>query len=103
MILPYILFYINLLLMNHEEIKNLIDAGHAKEARNLIETALAKEPDIAMLHFLHGRCFMKESRWGEAISCFLKAEAIDPQSPARESREMLCDIMDFYNKDMYNQ
>lgn len=89
--------------MSHEEIKFLIDAGHTGEARNQIETALSDRPDDAMLHFLHGRCFMKESRWGEAISCFLKAEAIDPQSPARESREMLCDIMDFYNKDMYNQ
>ncbi|MBQ9569657.1 MAG: tetratricopeptide repeat protein [Alloprevotella sp.] len=46
---------------------------------------------------------MKRSAWGEAISLFLQSEALDPDGPAREAREMLDDIMAFYNKDMYNQ
>ena len=46
---------------------------------------------------------MKRSQWTEAIGCFLKAEELDPEGPAAESKRMLQDILDFYNKDMYNQ
>ena len=57
----------------------------------------------ATLHYLQGKIFMKRSLWSQAISSFLHAENLDPQSPAKECRLMLNDIMDFYNKDMYNQ
>lgn len=49
------------------------------------------------------RAAMKRSAWGEAISLLLQSEALEPDGPAREAREMLDDIMAFYNKDMYNQ
>ena len=89
--------------MKYEEIESLLAQGKSSAARTEIERLLASDGDNAHLLFLHGKSFMKESRWGEAISCFLKAEAIEPGGPTREAREMLCDILDFYNKDMYNQ
>lgn len=52
---------------------------------------------------LAGNVFRKQGRWSDAINCYLKAEAIDPASPAAEARAMLDDIFAFYNKDMYNQ
>ena len=32
----------------------------------------------------------------------LEAIALDPESPAVHAKEMLDDILNFYNKDMYN-
>ena len=37
-----------------------------------------------------------------AINCYLEAIALDPDSPAVEAKQMLDDILNFYNKDMYN-
>ena len=89
--------------MDYDSIEKLIDEGLLATALAHITENLESNPQDARMHLLHGKLMMKESRWGDAISCFLKAEAIEPDGPAREAREMLTDIMDFYNKDMYNQ
>ena len=49
-----------------------------------------------------GNAFRKESKWHEAINCYIQAIALDPDSPAVEAKRMLDDIMAFYCKDMYN-
>jgi len=90
-----------------DEAYKLIESALAEsdllEAERLLESALQEAGSDARLLYLKGRARMKESRWGDAISAFLQAEQIDPSGPARESREMLEDIMAFFNKDMYNQ
>jgi hypothetical protein len=37
-----------------------------------------------------------------AINNYLEAIALDPHSPAVEAKQMLDDILNFYNKDCYN-
>ena len=49
-----------------------------------------------------GNAFRKESKWHEAINCYIQAIELDPDSPAVEAKRMLDDIMAFYCKDMYN-
>ena len=49
-----------------------------------------------------GNAFRKESKWHEAINCYIQAIELDPQSPAVEAKRMLEDIMAFYHKDYYN-
>ena len=49
-----------------------------------------------------GNAFRKESKWHEAINCYIQAIALDPDSPAVEAKQMLDDIMAFYCNDMYN-
>ena len=49
-----------------------------------------------------GNAFRKESKWHEAINCYIRAIELDPDSPAVEAKRMLDDIMAFYCKDMYN-
>ena len=46
---------------------------------------------------------MKRSEWGQAISCFRQSHQADGNAAAAQAEEMLNGIMDFYNKDMYNQ
>ena len=49
-----------------------------------------------------GNAFRKESKWHEAINCYIQAIELAPDSPAVEAKRMLDDIMAFYCKDMYN-
>lgn len=80
-----------------------LEHGQLQEARALISQARAEGEQSADLFYLEGKLYMKQSQWGDAISSFLKAEEMDAASPARQCREMLQDILAFYNKDMYNQ
>lgn len=88
---------------DYREIRQDITQGRTAEAMEKLDAALAFRPDDATLHYLRGNVFRKQGRWSDAINCYLKAEAIDPASPAVEARAMLDDIFAFYNKDMYNQ
>lgn len=86
-----------------KEISNAFENGRFDEAMHKISYAKQEQKPTAEIYYWEGRIHMKRSNWGAAMSCFLKAEALNTESPAREYRLMLCDIMDFYNKDMYNQ
>ena len=56
----------------------------------------------AQVWYEKGNALRKESKWTEAINCYIQAIALDPDSPAVEAKRMLDDIMAFYCKDMYN-
>lgn len=84
------------------QIHDALETGQLYEAQNLIDKARDIKCDESTLHYLQGMIFMKRSLWGNAISSFLRSEELDPDGPAHECRLMLSDIMNFYNKDMYN-
>lgn len=44
----------------------------------------------------------KRQDWKGALDCYTEAIELDNESPAVQAREMLMDILEFYNKDMYN-
>ena len=54
------------------------------------------------MYYQQGNAFRKQSKWHEAINCYIQAIALDPDSPAVEAKRMLDDIMGYYCKDMYN-
>ena len=85
------------------DISQAIASDNIAEARRLITLARFENGNHPTLSYLEGKLHMKQSRWSQAISCFLQSEEIDPDGPARQCRLMLNDIMAFYNKDMYNQ
>ena len=53
-------------------------------------------------YFLLGNIHWKHGRQGEAMSCFLKAVAINPDSPAKVALEHAREVSDFFNPDIYN-
>lgn len=91
------------MLADHEIIRQYIETGRADEAIRLADSVLSRCVDDSLLHYLKGQAYMKKGDWQQAINCFLRSEENDPQGPAAQAREMLSDIMAFYNKDMYNQ
>jgi outer membrane protein assembly factor BamD (BamD/ComL family) len=52
--------------------------------------------------YQQGNRYRKQGLWHEAINAYTEAVARDPESPAAEARQMLLDIMNYYNKDLYN-
>ena len=84
-------------------INRMIESGEVKLALGRLSEELKQTSEDAFLYYLSGKAQMKLGNWGKALSDFLHSEQLDDNSPAVESRKMLEDIMQFYNKDMYNQ
>lgn len=52
--------------------------------------------------YLKGNDYRKAQDWKHAIDCYLEAINLDPKSPAVEAKQMLEEILNYYNKDAYN-
>lgn len=87
----------------YQPIYDALAANNLTDAQELVNQALGSFGETAQLYYLQGKVYMKQSAWTKAISSFLKAEELEPEGPAKECRLMLIDIMEFYNKDMFNQ
>lgn len=89
--------------INYSAIAQKIEEGQIDKALQLADEALASSPTDAQVLYLKGQAYMKRSEWGQAISCFRQSHQADGNAAAAQAEEMLNGIMDFYNKDMYNQ
>lgn len=49
-----------------------------------------------------GNEYRRQSDWQHALNCYMEAIDLDPDSPAVEAKEMIDNILSFYNKDAYN-
>ena len=70
------------------------------EAKNYISS---HTEDLDFAYYILGNAYRKLGDWQGAINNYLEAMAINPDSPAKQAYEMANDILDFFNKDMYNQ
>lgn len=84
-------------------LKTLIEKGETQSAIQTLDQLLVDQPTNDTLFYLRGNAYRKEENWQRAIENYLEAIALNPDSPAAEAHAMLIDILDFYNKDMYNQ
>ena len=71
-------------------------------------TTEATESTVAMheqaeAYYLRGNAYRKLGNWQAALNDYQRAIDLDPSSPALQARRMVIDILNFYNKDMYNQ
>lgn len=85
-------------------IKELINQGDVAEAIRLLDEYLATgaaNPDEA--YYLRGNAYRKQGNWQQALNSYQHAIDLNPNSPAREAHRMAMDILNFFNKDMYNQ
>lgn len=91
-----------------QRIKELVNDGKTSEAIRMLDEAIARthgqaSPPDDELYYLRGNAYRRESNWQQALNNYLEATAINPESPAAEAHRMLMDILEFYNKDMFNQ
>ncbi len=85
--------------------KELINQGEVEKAIEAINDFLpqASKEEKEQGYYLRGNAYRKLSNWQQAMNSYQQAIDLNPESPACEAREMLTDILSFYNKDMYNQ
>ena len=55
-----------------------------------------------LLYYQLGNAYRKQSNWQQALNDYQRAADLNPESPAVHARRALLDILEFYNKDMYN-
>ena len=73
-----------------------------KEIREQIGSGQA-ENATAEAYYLRGNAYRKMGDWQGALNSYQEAIELNPESPAAEARNMVMDILNFYNKDMFNQ
>ena len=88
-----------------KEISLLIREGDLPNAIEQLNKVFASPlgPDTAEAYYLMGNICRKQGDWQGALNNYQEAIALDAESPAAEARKMIMDILEFYNKDMYNQ
>jgi tetratricopeptide (TPR) repeat protein len=85
-------------------IEELINQGSIEEAvKELDCLLLICTADKDKIYYLKGNAYRKQGNWQQALNCYQSALDLNPQSPALQARNAIKDILDFHNKDMYNQ
>ncbi|MDH6359211.1 tetratricopeptide repeat protein [Parabacteroides sp. PF5-9] len=85
-----------------EKIRQLIYEGNTDEAIRLLNTYIEQHPADDEAWYLRGNAYRKKEDVRQALNNYLQALELNPDSPARQAHDMLIDIMNFYNKEMYN-
>ena len=86
----------------YDTVRQLLEAGKTAEAERLVLQELEVVPNDATLLYLKGRIGAKRADWQGALNAFNRAVQLDPDSPAREARQAIEEILAFYHKDYYN-
>ena len=85
-------------------IKGLIQEGKLDLAINQLERQIQQGTSYDdELYYLLGNAYRKQGNWQLALNNYLEAMERNPESPAVHAYQMTMDILNFYNKDMYNQ
>ena len=87
-----------------ERVQALLDAYETDEAISLLDGyRTSGGPMDDTLYYLLGNAWRKKGNWQMAINNYLLAVHLNPESPAKQALDIANEILDFYNKDMYNQ
>lgn len=86
------------------EIKELIKKDELDEAIEKLKQYIVLHPECNdEPYYLLGNAYRKTGNWQQALNHYMEAISRNPDSPAVTAKKMLMDILEFYNKDMYNQ
>ena len=89
--------------MDAGRIESLLKENKADEAISALENWQKEGGKMDdNLYYLLGNAWRKKGNWQMAINQYLEAVRINPGSPAASALTMANDILDFYNKDLYN-
>ncbi|WP_297272708.1 tetratricopeptide repeat protein [uncultured Bacteroides sp.] len=85
-------------------IKEHISQGKIEEACRKLDIFLQTASDgLDEAYYLYGNAWRKQGNWQQALNNYRRAMDLNPNSPAKNAYAMVMDILNFYNKDMYNQ
>ncbi len=88
---------------NLEMIKKELKEGNVAIAIRKLDILIENSLPSDELYYLRGNAYRKLGNWQMALNNYLEAIERNPNSPAQQAKEMTMDILNFYNKDMFNQ
>lgn len=85
-----------------ETIKALLDAGKVDEAIDTLQQMKTEHPGDDTVCYELGNAYWKLQDWKHCLDNYTEAIRLNPQSPAAEAKKMVMNILQFYNKEMFN-
>lgn len=67
-----------------------------------LDIDIAAHPTDDNLFYKRGNAYWKLQDWKQCLDNYTEAIRLNPDSPAVSMRNMVRDILQFYNKEMYN-
>ena len=87
---------------NNQDLKRLVEAGDTAGALALLEALIAAAPEDDSLYFERGKLYWRLGERSKATGDYLRAAALNPDSPAAVALEHAGDIEEFFNPDLLN-
>ncbi len=89
--------------MTLDEIKKTIEAGDPDgKALEMLDAYITEHPHAEEAYILRGMRYWSMSKRSKAITDYLSAIRLNPDSQAKTLLASANQILDFYNKDLYN-
>lgn len=85
-----------------EKLREQIKGLGTEEAIEVLSRHIADHPEDDEALTLRGLKYWSAGKRSEAIGDYLAAIRINPDSRARQALQAANDILDYYNKDLYN-
>ena len=86
-----------------QTIKRLIDEEKTADAIRQLDVYIGQHPSDDEAYYLRGNAYRKMGETRLMLNDYLAAMELNPDSPAHHAYAIQIDILNFYNKDMYNQ
>jgi len=84
-------------------IKDFINNGDVDRAIKELSLYIKTDaPHKDQAYYLRGNAYRKLGNWKLAVDNYLSAIELNPESPALQAKNQVMDILNFYNKDMFN-
>ncbi len=83
-------------------VRSLTEQEDYNKAMELVDNFLQTHKDDDMAWYLKGNIYKKQEQWQDAINSYTTAIGINPKNPATTMRRICIDILNFYDKTMYN-
>lgn len=87
---------------NLDNIKLLLSQNDTSAAISALERLTESEPENDEAWYVMGKAHWRMGHTREAMSCYARASALNPESPASVALEQSRDIADFFNPDLLN-
>ena len=88
--------------LTYEELKDKIRELNGEEAVRFLTDYIAQHPEDDGAYTLRGMKFWGMQKRSAAINDYLAAIRINPESRAVQALKATNEILDYYNKDLYN-
>lgn len=85
------------------DIKKIFLEGDVDRAIALLDEYVAAHPESDEAYFLRGNAYRKKENWQEALNNYSEAMELNREGPATLAYNATIEVLDFFNKDMYNQ